>query len=189
MEFVLGLLFQRKLSSKKPPLAPSIQSFFPPLFIPLIVFWSVGSANALLLAWKLSGCQLVKPFPNPSPCSLCSCSRTQRHSAQESHQMFPLSTLLIAPDLLSRDSRVCPVFIGIFFMFYFIVWCPLYENNPLKMLLLEQNRALVQHGAADQEGKKNFQTTELQDCDTDVKTSKIISLEHERCLETEPSPG
>lgn len=28
MEFVLGLLFQRKLSFKKPPLAPSIQCFF-----------------------------------------------------------------------------------------------------------------------------------------------------------------
>lgn len=75
-------------------------------------------------------------------------------------------------------------------MFYFIVRCPLYENNPLKMLVLEWNRALVQHGAAaEQEGTKDFETTELQDCDTDVKTSKLISLEYERCLETEPSPG
>lgn len=113
--------------------------FFPPLFIPLIAFWSVGSVNVLLLGWKLSGCQLAKPFPKPSPCSLCSCSRTQRHCAQESHQMFPLSTLLSAPDLLSQDTRFCPGFIGIFFMFCFIVWCPLYENNPLKMLMLEEN--------------------------------------------------
>lgn len=104
--------------------------------------------------------------------------------------MFPLSTLLSAPDLLSRDSRLCPVFIGTFFMFYFIIWSPPYENNPLKMLVLERNGARVQRGAAaGQEGEKDFQTTELQDCDTDVKTSKLFSLEHERCLETEPSPG
>lgn len=75
-------------------------------------------------------------------------------------------------------------------MFYFIVWCPLYENNPLKTLVLEQNGALLQCGAAaEQEGEKDFKTTELQDCDIDVKKSKLISLKHERCLETEPSPG
>lgn len=71
--------------------------------------------------------------------------------------MCPLSTLLSAPDFLSWDSRFCPVFIGIFFMFYFIVWCPLYENNPLKKLMLEQKGALVQRGAAaEQEGEKGL---------------------------------
>lgn len=56
--------------------------------------------------------------------------------------------------------------------------------------MLEWKGALVQRGAAaEQEGEKDFRTTEPQDCDTDVKTSKLISLEHERYLETEPSPG
>lgn len=57
--------------------------------------------------------------------------------------------------------------------------------------MLEWKGALVQRGAAaaEQEGEKDFRTTEPQDCDTDVKTSKLISLKHERCLETEPSPG
>lgn len=75
-------------------------------------------------------------------------------------------------------------------MFYFIFWCPLYENNPLKMIVLELNEMLVQHGATEQqEGKRGFQVTNLQECDTDVQTSNLFSLEHERCLETEPSPG
>lgn len=58
------------------------------------------------------------------------------------------------------------------------------------MIVLELNETLVQRGAAEQqEGKRGFQITELQERDRDVKTGNLFSLKHERCLETEPSPG
>lgn len=58
------------------------------------------------------------------------------------------------------------------------------------MILLEQRKMLVQHGAAEQQrGKRGFQITKMQERDTDIRTSNLFSLEHERCLETEPSPG
>jgi len=60
-------------------------------------------------------------------------------------------------------------------MFHFIFWCPLYENHPLKMNVLELNEMLVQHGAAEQQqGKWGFQITKLQECDTDVKTNNLF---------------
>lgn len=83
--------------------------------------------------------------PRPS----CSCSSpTGTYSAQKPHHTFPLCAPLSALDLLSWDSRFCPIFIGVFFMFYFIFWCPLYEKHPLKMIMLELSEMLVQHGAA-----------------------------------------
>lgn len=153
MEFVLGLLFQRKLSSKKPPLLP-FNSFFPPCLSP----------NSVLKCWHCKHIALgLKALWMPTSQTVsrpsCSCSSpTGTYSAQKPHQTFPLCALLSALDLLSRDSRFCPIFIGVFFMFYFIFWCSLYEKHPLKMIMLELSEMLVQHGAAQQrEGERGFQ--------------------------------
>lgn len=64
MESVLGLLFQRKLSSKKPPLTPSIQSFLFPVY-PLNSVLKCWHCKHIALGLKALWLPSSQTFPRP----------------------------------------------------------------------------------------------------------------------------
>lgn len=190
MEFVLGLLYRRKLSSTKPPLL-LFNRFLTPVYRFNRVF-KCCHCNHIALGLKALWMPTSQTFPKSSSLLFVLLQQAPKVlTLLKNHTTHFLCAFFWVPWTSSHRTVALPSFYWHIFhvLLHFRVstlWKQSFKDDCAEA---EWNTGSAWRTAEEQDGKKRFQITKLQECDTDVKTSNLFSLKHERCLETEPSPG